>query len=854
MTEEFCRQLLQRSGVALVVSRGDGQEAEIVNDMFTQLFGYTKEDMPDVAHWWPLAYPDETYREAVKAEWQRRVGKAIADQSEIEPMEAKVRCKDGTERHIEFHFSSMGDANLVSFIDLTERKRAESALRESEERFRLIADTAPVLMWMSGTDKLCTYFNKSWLDFTGRSMEQELGNGWAQGVHPEDLQLCLDTYRQSFDRRVQFKMEYRLRHRDGEYRWILDIGVPRFNQDRSFAGYIGAVVDISERKIAEKRLRESEEQLQISEERLRLAQKVALIGTFEWNLETGVNTWIGELEAMYGLPLGAFGGTQSAFEKLIHPDDRANVVRLVDSALKSGEPTEGEWRVVWSDGSVHWIAGRWQVFMNESGQAMRMIGVNADVTQRKHAEEALRESAQCLRLAVQAGRMYVDDWDVAKDQIVRSEEFTNILGSTEPSHLTRKQFLARVHPDDRERFIAAVDKLTPENPTTDIDYRVVRADGAVIWLEKHGRAFFDPQGRMLRIIAMVADVTGRKRSEERLREYEKAVESAEDMIGVIDREYRYLLANRQYLKMRNLTREQVVGHLIPEVLNREIFETVIKPKLDECFQGKVVRYEMKSSYPTVGERDLLLSYFPIEGVNGIDRAACILHDITDRKRAEEALSGMTRKLIEAQEQERTRIGRELHDDINQRLAMLALELEQLQRNPSEVESRVQDLRKSMAELSNDVQALSHDLHSSKLEYLGVVAGMKSWCKELAERQKIEIDFKSDVCKALPLEIGRSLFRILQEALHNALKHSGVRRVEVHLREDSSEIHLIVRDQGRGFDIEAALQGRGVGLTSMSERVRLVKGTIEIQSKPMGGTTIYVRVPRESQQSSQREAV
>ena len=288
-TEERCRQLLQSSGVALVVSHGVEQDVEIVNDRFTRLFGYTMEDMPNISHWWPLAYPDERYREAVKAEWQGRVAKAIANQSEIEPMEAKVRCKDGSERYIEFHFSSMGDTNLVSFVDLTERTRAEIALRESEERFRLMADTAPVLMWMSGTDKLCTYFNKSWLDFTGRSMEQELGNGWAQGVHPEELQPCLDTYRQSFDRRVQFRMEYRLRHHDGECRWILDIGVPRFDQDGSFAGYIGAVVDISERKMAE-------------ESRLRLA---AIVESSEdaiisMSVEGIIGSWNKGAQQIYG--------------------------------------------------------------------------------------------------------------------------------------------------------------------------------------------------------------------------------------------------------------------------------------------------------------------------------------------------------------------------------------------------------------------------------------------------------------------------------------------------------------------------------------------------------------------------
>lgn len=131
------------------------------------------------------------------------------------------------------------------------RQRAELSLRESEERFRSMANTAPVLIWMSGTDKLCDFFNQVWLDFTGRPLAAELGNGWAEGVHPADLDHCLHTYETAFDARQPFQMEYRLRNRDGDYRWILDIGVPRFDANDDFCGYIGSAVDITEQRQAQ---------------------------------------------------------------------------------------------------------------------------------------------------------------------------------------------------------------------------------------------------------------------------------------------------------------------------------------------------------------------------------------------------------------------------------------------------------------------------------------------------------------------------------------------------------------------------------------------------------------------------
>lgn len=140
--------------------------------------------------------------------------------------------------------------------NITERKHTEEILQESEQRFRTMADSAPVLLWLSGTDGLCTFFNQSWLNFTGRTQEQEMGNGWVEGVHPEDLQYCLDTYVTAFNARQSFTMEYRLKRSDGEYRWILDNGSPRFTPNGSFLGYIGSCVDITERKQTEEALRQ----------------------------------------------------------------------------------------------------------------------------------------------------------------------------------------------------------------------------------------------------------------------------------------------------------------------------------------------------------------------------------------------------------------------------------------------------------------------------------------------------------------------------------------------------------------------------------------------------------------------
>jgi signal transduction histidine kinase len=214
-------------------------------------------------------------------------------------------------------------------------------------------------------------------------------------------------------------------------------------------------------------------------------------------------------------------------------------------------------------------------------------------------------------------------------------------------------------------------------------------------------------------------------------------------------------------------------------------------------------------------------------------------------------------LIEAQEQERARIGRELHDDIGQRLAMLAIELQQLGEDPrnfSEARSHLGELYKQTLEIATDIQSLSHELHSAKLQYLGIAAAMRGFCREFGEQQKVEIDFQThDLPSPLSPDMSLCFFRVLQEALHNSAKHSGVRHFEVRLWGTSDEIHLTIKDSGAGFDRKAANESRGLGLISMEERVKLLKGTLSIESQPKRGTTIHARVPHSSGSDSIRAA-
>jgi PAS domain S-box-containing protein len=496
----------------------------------------------------------------------------------------------------------------------------------------------------------------------------------------------------------------------------------------------------------------------------------------------------------------------------------------------------------------------------------RLVREQATLETRLQLSAIVQASDERFRLAAQAGKMYAYEWDAATDMVTRSGEYLNVLGLSGPeTQLTRAQLSARIHPDDRAPFIGVVGQVTPENPASRIIYRTLRSDGSVIWLEKNSRAFFDEQGRLTRMVGMVADITDRKLAEEALRESEDRLrlllDSTAQAIYGIDREGRCTFCNPACIRTLGYERdEEVLGKNMHHLIHHSRADGTFLPA-EEC---RIYRAFRTGEANHVDDEVLWRANgtsFPAEYWSHPQRrgqeiigAVVAFFDITERKVAEAALASVSGRLIMAQEQERTRIARELHDDISQRVAILANELQQFQQdspNLLEVRNRMEKLEKQTLEIVADIQSLSHNLHSPKLEYLGIAKAMRSFCKEFSERQSVKVDFSNEGVTVVSSEISLCLFRVLQEALHNALKHSGVRDFNVELHRALDAVQLTVRDSGVGFDPVTAVKGRGLGLTSMQERLKLVGGIVSINSDPNGGTTIQARVPLGSRSHAKR---
>lgn len=489
-----------------------------------------------------------------------------------------------------------------------------------------------------------------------------------------------------------------------------------------------------------------------------------------------------------------------------------------------------------------------------AGTVVGASNIVRDISERKRADEALHQRDRELLEAQRVSQVGSWQWNPNTDEVVWSMELYRIAGRD--SHLPPPPFEEQPKlytTESWNRLKEAIANALQTGATYTLDLEIRRPDGSTRWITDRGEALRDGGGRITRLRGTAQDITERKRAEEEMRASEEKFRSVFSNAGVgmviVSLDGRFLAANEAFCDCLGYTEEELLEKNVQSVAVPEGWPSFSRKLRDALEKGTNVQRVEKHYLHKTGRIVITeSSAFVVRSSSGEPQyfVGEVL-DITQRKLAEEALSSVNRRLIEAHEQERARIARELHDDINQRLALLAVNLSNLKKDvpasDASRKQRVENVHQAVNELVTDVQALSHRLHSSRLEFLGLAMAANSFCEEFSQQHDVEVVFQyDDISKDLAPEISLCLFRVLQEALQNAVKYSGTRRFEATLESTVNEIHLTVRDEGVGFDPESAVGRHGLGLVSMTERLKLIDGQLSIDSKPDCGTTIHARVP------------
>ncbi|MGN6399151.1 MAG: sensor histidine kinase [Flavisolibacter sp.] len=776
--------------------------------------------------------------------------------------EVPVLHKDGTEFPSELYISRINISGKTLFTatlrNVAERKKAEKNLVESEKRFREVADSAPVMIWMLNEKNETIYVNKPWTDFTGSGVNMLGGEGWSGVVHPDDRAHAITAFNKNFESKEPITTIYRLKNKNGQYRWMLDTAIPRQLNDGSFLGYIGSVVDITDQKIKEDQLR---------------YQAMVLENISDIVLSAEVNgivkSWNKAAEKFYGITAQQANGTNVAdlvqLEYLDMPRGKA-LQQLFETGFWRGEVSYRNQK-----GELKYLLNTLSLVVDEGKKEIAILEVGRDITDRKIAEQKLQQSEGFYRTLISDSLDGIILMNAEGRITFCSPSVKHVLGY-EAGEVEGKDGFEFVHPDDFAWAIQSFQKEVIENPEVKfITIRLRKKGDQWIWCTVRGNNLLR-NPNVASIVIYFHDDTLRKRAVDALKESEKRFRTL-----IKDLQTGVLLQDAEgYIQMSNNAALKVFDEKEETLLHKQIwkiYSDIIQEngKAFEPTEGpirKAIHTRQLVKDVVIGiwhqhKKDriwLLLTADPI-----LDEAGNLLHvicsftDITERKRLEQKLLSdqinhqkqLTQATIDGQEAERHEIGKELHDNFGQQLTTIKLFLDMAKSGASDSGIEMINMAlKGVMDVINEIRSMSRSLVPHTLKDLGLVDSIAELVDSFSRTQLVSIDFEHEDFDEddLPENQKLTLFRIVQEQLNNIIKHADAEGIALQLKNTIQSVVLEIRDDGKGFDLQKLR--KGLGFTNIRNRAELFGGKMEIFSRPGKGCRLKVSMPVHVLQSFQ----
>ena len=526
-----------------------------------KIFGIDETYPHTIAGWAGFIHPDS------REELSSYHFQVVAERKRFDHEYKIIRINDGVERWVhgtgELEYDNQHNPirMLGTIQDITERKLSEAELIEKEVQFRNLSNSGLALIWTSGTDKLCNYFNEKWLSFTGRKLEQEMGNGWATGVHPDDFDRCVETYSTAFDKQEPFEMEYRLLHVSGEYRWLLDLGSPNYKSTGEFIGYIGNCFDITDRKRTEEALRKSE-----AIKRKIVSNIGDVIVIIDQN---GINRYKSpNIETLFGWKPEDLVGKSTW--NLVHPDDLGSSQKIFAKIALIPNATEtAEIRYMRKDGEYVWIEITIVNLLSDP-DIQGFLGNYHEITDRRLAQAKIREkdlefkklSSNLPDLIFQFTRKPDGTYCVP----IASEGIKNIFGCWPEEVINDFTPIGRViHPDDVEKVIADIEYSANHLTYFTCEFRVQIPGKPIQWIYSKSSPEKLPDGSVT-WYGFNADITERKRVEDSIVKLKTAIDKSEISVVITDNNGNIEYANPFFTKLTGYSQDEYIGKT-PNILN-----------------------------------------------------------------------------------------------------------------------------------------------------------------------------------------------------------------------------------------------------------------------------------------------